>query len=252
MSDVNGVADRSAEATSPGTRVRRALNGAPGRRPWRALAYALLAGLIGIVALVAAVRGDPLDRAWRAAAASESYRLHGTTLTRSGGVTAAYSVTGVGAPSGALELALRPIDAAAAPPTELRIDWPSVTDAAGRAIAARTVGPLLPAGDPLLFLATGHGARRGPLETIAGRACRRVDFLVAARAYAAFWERRRSWLPINGSGSGLWRWEGAGSLWLDPATDRPCRIRVRVELPRLVGDAPGEGEADWVYADWRE
>lgn len=220
--------------------------------PWRALAYAVLLGLAVVGGLMLAAQRDPLSRAWQAAEGATGYTVHGTSSTSTAGATTAYSITGVGAASGPLALSVRPMGAVDSPASELRIEWPSVTDADGAAIAPRTVGALLPTGDPLAFVASGHAARNGPIEDIDGVPCRRVDFLVGARAYATWWERRRRLLPINASSGGLWRFEGSGSVWIDESTDRPCRISMQVELPRLVGDSPGQGWSDWRYSEWRD
>lgn len=223
---------------------------AAGRAPWRAIGYATLIGLSIMAGLWAIARRDPLRHAWRAAEDAADYAFHGSTTVHTRGPTAAYSVTGTGRVIGPITLTIRSFDAIDAPPTELRVDWPAVADGAGAAIAPRSVGAMLPAGDPLAFLASGHAARRGPVETVDGQPCRRFDFLVGARAYATWWEKRRRLLPVNADAGSLWRFEGSGSAWIDETTHRPCRIAARVKLPRLVNDSPGSGEVDWRYSDW--
>jgi hypothetical protein len=135
------------------------------------------------------------------------------------------------------------------------------------ALSERSLGALLPAGDPLLLLATAHAPRTGELEPVpvmvrrdtaenvpastASRLCRRVDFLVGARAYATFWQAHPGYLPVNANAGGLWKFGGQGTAWLDPHTDLPCRIQASLSLPRLVDDRPGTAEVDWIYRDWQ-
>ncbi len=254
MNDVNGSpAPQLNTLPPPSAAFSDDLDGGSSysRRPWNAIAYALLLWLTIVSGLTFVSHRDPLRRAWHAAEDAYGYSVEGTTSTRIAGVTSAFSVTGVGSASGPLALSVRPFGSFESPSSDVRIEWPTVRNAAGAVIAPRTLGALLPAGDPLAFLASGHAARNGPVEMLDGHSCRRVDFLVGARAYATWWEKSRRLLPINASAGGLWRFEGSGSVWIDESTDRPCRIIARVELPRMVGDSPGIGEADWYYSAWR-
>ncbi len=78
--------------------------------------------------------------------------------------------------------------------------------------------------------------------------CRRVDFVVGARAYGTWWEAHPAYLPVNANAGGLWTFEGEGTAWIDPTTERPCRIAAAVRLPRVVDDSAGRGAVDWTYA----
>lgn len=242
----------------------------PPRRavPWLALGAAAALLGAGLLAIGAATAARPLGRAWSAAREAGAYALEGTTLVRTAGRETAWRVTGRGHAAGPITVTLSPwtgdpadpadsadpADAAdgegagGAPATTWRIRWPDVVDDAGRPLGRRAIGSVLPAGDPLALLAAGHGARVGPLESVAGRACRRVDFLVGARAYGTWWEAHPGFLPVNGEAGGLWTFQASATAWLDPATARPCRIAARVALPRLGDDRPGTGEVDWRYA----
>ena len=109
---------------------------------------------------------------------------------------------------------------------------------------------IFPAGDPLALLPAAHAPAEGGLESVDGRDCRRVEFLVNGLAYVPWWLGHRQYLPVNGNAGPLEKVGGSGTLWLDPSNDRPCRVSVQLALPRLAGDQPGTGEADWSYADW--
>jgi len=211
-----------------------------------ALAAIAVAGL-WLAARLAAAR-DPGDLAWRAAQAGGAYTITGTTRVEAGLDRAAFVVSGSGEATGVLTVTVA--GPSGAPATRYHIAWPEVTDAAGRAVEARTLARQLPAGDPLGLLAAAQGATAGPLEAIGGRDCRRVDFRVAGRAYAAWWADHPGVLPVNADAGGLQTFTGRGTLWQDPASGRPCRVAVRLELPRLAGEHPGAGEADWTYGGW--
>ena len=103
--------------------------------------------------------------------------------------------------------------------------------------------------DPLILLASAHAPRVGRLEPIGDHLCRRVDFVLGARAYGTWWEAHPHYLPVNANAGGLWTFEGSGTLWIAPSTSRPCRIAADVALPRLGDDTPGRGGVDWVY-EW--
>lgn len=232
------------------------------RVPWPALFLAAAGIGIGVLAIGSAARAQPLGRAWEAARAAGGYAFDGTTRSETVGGVSSWAVSGRGEASGALTVALSSalaapgpssgIPAAAiVPSTTWRIRWPRVVDAAGQPLARRAIGGVLPAGDPLALLAAGHGARLGALETVGDIACRRIDFLVGARAYGTWWEGHPGVLPVNGEAGGLWTFQATATAWLDPASHRPCRIVARVELPRLGDDRPGTGEVDWTYA-WAE
>ena len=255
MNDVNDSANAPPIATNERQNARSktaSVRIQPRRHPWFSLALAATLGLAIVSGLALGARRDPLKRAWHSAERTAGYSVHGTTSVNTANAPTAFSVTGLGAATGELTLTLRPLNKDGAPSTELRIDWPTVTDGEGAAIAPRTLGALLPAGDPLALLASAHAGRAGPIETVNGTPCRRVDFLVGARAYATWWENGRRHLPVNATAGGLWRFEGSGTVWIDEATDRPCRIAAQVDLPRLVGDTPGQGRVDWRYVDWRD
>jgi len=123
------------------------------------------------------------------------------------------------------------------------------TRAAG-AIEPHAIALILPAGDPLALVAVGHGAAAGALEMVDGRACRRVGFLVGARAYAAWWAAHPRVLPVNADAGGIHKFTASATLWQDADTGRPCRVAARLDLPRLAGEQPGVGEVDWLYRDW--
>lgn len=236
--------------------------------PWLALGGAAALAAAGALAIGAATAARPLSRAWSAALAAGDYAFEGTTGARTAEGDRVWSVTGRGNASGPFTATLAPwagdpgelaepgdpgdpgppTAGAPAAATTWRIRWPDVVDAAGRPLGRRAIGSVLPAGDPLALLAAGHGARLGPLEAVEGRSCRRVDFLVGARAYGTWWEAHPGVLPVNGEAGGLWTFQASATAWLDPRTARPCRIAARVELPRLGDDRAGTGEVDWRYA----
>ena len=227
----------------------------------------MAAGAAALVALVgaAALRTLPLARSWRATRAAGAYRVAGLTRAETAAGATTWRVLGRGDTGGALTLTLFAGEAGAdlagdaagadgagaadAAATTWRIRWPEVSDGAGRALPRRALGAVLPVGDPLVLVATGHAARVGALEAVGAGACRRVDFRVGARAYGTWWEAHPAFLPVNAEAGGLWTFEGAATAWLDPATGRPCRIAARVDLPRLGDDLPGRGTVDWTY-DW--
>lgn len=222
-------------------------------RAWPAAA----AGALALAALAAALATfaarDPLRRGWRAAA-GRPYDVAGETRVEHGADTQRYRVAGTGDGAGRLTLALAPLAEAhgAAPMTAtFRIDGPTVVAADGVTVPLRALGARLPAGDPLVLLATGHAPRPGGLEWVDGRLCRRVDFVVGARAYGTWWEAHPAYLPVNANAGGLWTFDANGTAWLDPATGRPCRIAAALRLPRLVDDSAGRGAVDWTY-DWRD
>ncbi len=243
----------------------------PGARA-PAIGLTLAAALLASLALAgrhAACR-DPLHRAWSAAQAAGTYHVRGTTRAATAEGTAAYAVAGSGTARGALTLTVRsgavddgsgtagrpsPPDAAGAAIT-YAIAWPRVTPLsplAGEPAAPmepHAVALVFPAGDPLALLAAGHGARAGPAEPVGGRDCARVDFLVAAPAYAAWWLARRDRLPVNADAGGLHKFTAEATVWLAADTGLPCRIAARVDLPRLAGERPGTGEVDWSYEGW--
>ena len=277
----------------------------PSRSPWPTLVLVAGLVASGWLALSTAARRHPLRRAWHATQTQSRYVLAGHSHVSAPAETQTWWVRGTGDPAGALELLLSPEDrsseagarAADSPTTttttggmppfpelHLRIAWPDIEANVGPATTApsdlprpdlsppeldlppRTLGALLPAGDPLLLLATGHAPKVGGLEAVprasghegataedltSSRNCRRVDFLVGARAYATFWHRHPGFLPVNANAGGLWKFGGQGTAWLSPTTHLPCRIVATLSLPRLVDDRPGTGEVDWVYADWR-
>lgn len=238
--------------------ARSARDRVPGGTRGPAIGVALAAGMLGLLALAGrqAAARDPLRRAWSAAQAAGLYRVSGTTRAVTADGVAAYAVEGVGTAAGALTLTVR---ADTGPTVTYFVAWPRVTPLASTAGVAspaamepHAVALIFPAGDPLALVATGHGARAAGIASIGGRDCGRVDFLVAAPAYAAWWLRHRAWLPVNADAGGLHKFTAEGTVWLEAGTDRPCRIAARVDLPRLAGEQPGDGEVDWVYAGWGE
>lgn len=241
-----------------GTGVRATQPDVPRGARGPVIGVALAAGMLGLLALAGrqAAARDPLRRAWSAAQAAGVYRVSGTTRAVTADGVAAYAVEGVGTAAGALTLTVR---AGAGPTVTYFIAWPRVTPLASTAGVAspaamepHAVALIFPAGDPLALLATGHGARVAGVESVGGRDCARVDFLVAAPAYAAWWLRHRAWLPVNADAGGLHKFTAEGTVWLEAGTDRPCRVAARVDLPRLAGEQPGGGEVDWAYVGWGE
>jgi hypothetical protein len=228
---------------------RRSPNSARGVTLAVALAAALLLG-IALVAHLAASR-DPLRRAWSAAGAAGAYAFEGTTRAATEAGSANYAVAGTGEATGALQVAVRPAagDSAGVSAT-YRIAWP-VVEGQG-APDPHALALILPAGDPLALLATGHGAVGGVVEDVGGRACRRMVFHIGAEAYGAWWRAHPYVLPVNADSGGLDKLTGEGTLWQEPDSGLPCRIAARLDLPRLGGDQPGVGEVDWVYREWGE
>ena len=133
-------------------------------------------------------------------------------------------------------------------PLDLEVAWPTVRAGDGRRLEPRAAAALLPLGDPLAYLAMGHGARAAGEETVGERSCRRLDFLVGGRAYQAWWERHRAFAPFNADAGGMTTFSATGSVWLDPETQLPCRIALRAELPRTPGEGRGSAAVDWTYA----
>jgi hypothetical protein len=120
----------------------------------------------------------------------------------------------------------------------------------GRRLEPHALAGLLPAGDPLALLAVAHAPRIGPIEAVDGRDCRRIDFRVGGRAYGAWWRAHPAYWPVNADSGGMETFSAEGSLWASPGSMLPCRIAVRIELPRLAGERPGQGRMDWRYQDW--
>lgn len=225
--------------------------GPAGRWPGLVLALLLLSALLAGLRLVQ--RRAPLDRAWAAVEQAGPLRFEGTSQIRAGQLERRYSVTGE-AEGGRLALTLQTGLAAADAP-RYRLAWPRAerVDPASDREGLREVEPhalalILPAGDPLALLASAQAQRRGALERVGDRRCRRVDFRIGARAYAAWWAAHPAWWPVNADSGGLQRFTAFGSAWIDPTSDLPCRIALRIELPRLAGERAGVGEMDWRYA----
>jgi hypothetical protein len=109
------------------------------------------------------------------------------------------------------------------------------------------VAAILPLGDPLVLLATAHGAEPAGLEWVNGRSCRRVDFLVGGRAYQVWWQRHRTFLPFNADAGGMTTFSARGTAWLDPETQLPCRIQAQADMPRTPGEQLGSATVDWLY-----
>lgn len=243
----------------------------PGRRAalaWPAVAMSALAIAAIAAALMTFAARDPLRRAWRAAD-GHAYAVAGTTDVDAGGRRARYRVAGAGDGRGGLTVGIAPLDQAGgevAPPeaapagasrlalppavtATFAIAWPEIRAADGVTVPQRALGVRLPVGDPLILLASAHAPRAGALEPVGERLCRRVDFVLGARAYGTWWEAHPRYLPVNANAGGLWTFEGSGTAWLDPTSSRPCRIAADIALPRLGDDTPGRGGVDWVY-EW--
>jgi hypothetical protein len=263
------------------------------RSPWPTFIVVAIVLLLIVGALSLAARRNPLRRAWNEARSHQSYRIAGESRVSAPAQEATWIVTGQGHPEGSLDLTMQAADSSQGQRAlSLTIDWPLVsarsTSADGTTSTApqpeiplpeRSLGAMLPTGDPLLLLATGHAPRVGDLEPVAigaqrlepppeapemsaadrermrallsSRVCRRVDFLIGARAYTTFWQANPTYLPVNANAGGMWKFGGSGTAWLDEHNALPCRITARLSLPRLVDDRPGTGEVDWVYSDWR-
>lgn len=211
-----------------------------GRGPWVALLLCVVILVAGATALVIAQRREPLARAWRAIQAATDYSVSGMTTTRWGADSRRLAIRGAGQTTGRLELG-------PAGEPRLTLAWPEVRAADGQALEPRAVAAILPLGDPLVLLATAHGAESGGMEWVAGRACRRVDFLVGGRAYQTWWQRHRSYLPFNADAGGMTTFSARGVVWLDPATDLPCRIQAQADMPRTPGELRGTAAVDWLY-----
>ncbi|MEO8083901.1 MAG: hypothetical protein ABI780_08770 [Ardenticatenales bacterium] len=215
---------------------------------WPALALSAAAIAAVGAALAWFAARDPLRRSW-AAADGRAYSVVGGTDVDVDGQRMRYRVEGAGDGRGGLTLRVAPLGHEDDPAT-FDIAWPEVRAADGITLPQRALGVRLPVGDPLILLATAHAPRPGGLEPVGERLCRRVDFVLGARAYGTWWEAHPRYLPVNANAGGLWTFEGSGTAWIEPATSLPCRIVAEVALPRLGDDVPGRGEADWVYA-WK-
>lgn len=246
----------------------------PRRAPWPALVASAAVLAAAAFALRSFAAHDPLRRSWRAIE-GRPYAVRGESRLQRGAVTTRFRVAGTGDGAGRLAIDIAPAgaDAAADPTVEATsagtaiaqsgvpiettvtatytIDGPTVVASDGVTIPLRALGARLPVGDPLVLLATAHAPRAGALEVVENRPCRRVDFVVGARAYGTWWEAHPAYLPVNANAGGLWTFEGEGTAWIDPATARPCRIAAAVRLPRLVDDTAGRGAVDWTY-EWVE
>ncbi|MBK6767647.1 MAG: hypothetical protein IPG72_01150 [Ardenticatenales bacterium] len=233
------------------------------RVPWPALIASAAVLAAAAVALRAFAAHDPLRRSWRAIE-GQPYTVRGESRVEHGAVTTRFRVAGTGDGTGRLALDIAPLGgetaadrttgaagatALAAMTATYTVDGPSVVASDGVTIPLRALGARLPVGDPLVLLATAHAPRGGALEPIGDGLCRRVDFVVGARAYGTWWEAHPAYLPVNANAGGLWTFEGEGTAWIDPDTERPCRIEARVRLPRLVDDSAGRGWVAWTY-DW--
>ena len=204
---------------------------------------------------------DPLRRAWRAAQAAGAYEMHGSSrVIGVGPLPIRWWLSGRGDGAGGLELVARKeARADGAPAQRYLLHWPKAElpspGTEGREDALVEIDPhalafLLPAGDPLALLAMGQASRPGSLEQVDGRLCQRVDFRVGGRAYASWWADNPEHWPVNADSGGLPRFTAEASLWMQPEDDLPCRIRVRIDLPRVAGELRGLGEMDWRYDDW--
>lgn len=237
-------------ASQPVSALSRSPSRAPRIAAWPALALSAAAIAAVGAALAWFAARDPLRRGW-AAADGRSYAVAGETSVDIDGRRVRYRVAGSGDGRGALTIdvaLLAPDGAAPAVTATFAIAWPEVRAADGITLPQRALGVRLPVGDPLILLATAHAPRPGGLEPVGERLCRRVDFVLGARAYGTWWEAHPRYLPVNANAGGLWTFEGSGTAWIEPATSLPCRIVAEVALPRLGDDVPGRGEADWVYA----
>lgn len=233
------------------------------------LALALAAGMLLALALAgrAAAARSPLLRAWRAAESAGSYRFTGLTRAQVSAGEATYRLSGAAGVAGPISAT---VAVGAGSDLHYRIDWPAVqvaqsTDevSATQASPGPAAEPLdwvpidpqalslvMPAGDPLALLATGHAPVAGGLEPVGDRDCLRVDFRVGADAYLPWWRRHPGSLPVNADAGGLNKFNATATLWMDPASDLPCRLVARVSLPRLAGEQAGAGEVDWRFSDW--
>lgn len=243
-------------------RMRRRLSGPP-------LALLVAAGALLGLALAgrAAAAQNPLGRAWRAAEAAGRYRFTGFTRAQVSVGEATYRLSGAAAVAGPISAT---VAVGAGSDLHYRIDWPAVQVAqatddgpATRASPGTAAAPLdwvaldphalslvMPAGDPLALLATGHAPVSGGLEPVGDRDCLRVDFRVGADAYLPWWRLHPGTLPVNAEAGGLNKFTATATLWMDPASDLPCRLVARVALPRLAGEQAGAGEVDWRFSDW--
>ena len=221
-----------------------------GRWPGLALALLVLAALLAGLRL--AQRRAPLARAWAAVEQAGPLRFEGGSHARAGQLDRRYRLTGE-SEGGRLTLALQTGLVAADAP-RYRLEWPRAwlvhpePERLPQEVEPHALALILPAGDPLALLASAQAQRRGALERVGERRCRRIDFRVGARAYAAWWAAHPAWWPVNADSGGLQHFTAAGSAWIDPSSDLPCRIALRIELPRLAGERAGVGELDWRYA----
>jgi hypothetical protein len=203
---------------------------------------ALLLLLAGAALLRWATGGAPLAEAWQAVQSRAGYTFAGSTVRTLEGQTTRQLVRGRGEAGGRLVLD----DGRGG---TIEVAWPAVRSSAGAPLEPRALAALVPLGDPLAYLAVAHGAAAAGLEPVGERSCRRVDFLVGGRAYQAWWQRHPAYLPFNGDAGGMTTFSAQGAAWLDPATDLPCRIRLRADLPRTPGEGRGTAEVDWEY-EW--
>lgn len=237
---------------------------------------ALVAGLV-----LAAVggRGNPLAATWNAVTAMAAYEFSGVSSVSVGERRVHYLVEGEGGTAGRMRVTAassrwrgagpgptaRTGDgleaeggglgeregAAATAGATWHLRWPDVRDGAGRSVEPRAVAAVLPLGDPLALLAVAHGARSGALERVDGALCRRVDFLVAGRAYQRWWEDHRAFVPFNADAGGMTVFSAEGVVWVHPESGLPCRVRALASLPRTPGEGRGVAEVDWWYGGWR-
>lgn len=235
--------------------------------PWPALVASAVVLAAAALALRSFAAHDPLRRSWRAIE-GRPYTMRGESRVQRGAVTTRFRVAGTGDGAGRLAIDIAPTraDVASDPAAgatavttattattattvtaTYTIDGPTVVARDGVTIPLRALGARLPVGDPLVLLATAHAPRAGALELVGDRPCRRVDFVMGARAYGTWWEAHPAYLPVNANAGGLWTFEGEGTAWIDPETERPCRIAAAVRLPRVVDDSAGRGAVDWTY-----
>ncbi|MFQ5460338.1 MAG: hypothetical protein ACE5EL_06055, partial [Anaerolineae bacterium] len=188
---------------------------------------------------------SPLGKTAAAAAGAGTYRFRGTSGYEVAGRRHSLGLQGSG--TAFVSLTLR----ATVPGSPVvAVAWPTVTDQTGRLLPARSIAPLAAGGDLLGLVAAGHAPVVAGMEPVGDRLCRRVDFLVAGRAYLEWWRRHPGVFPVNADAGGLAKFTAQGSLWQDPTTNLPCRLRAHLDLPRLAGPQPGRAWVDWTY-DWQ-
>jgi hypothetical protein len=208
---------------------------------------AVAAGVVTLAALAVlgllAARRNPLAAATRAVERADHYTFDGASGSQWASVVQEYEQAGGGRPFSQFTVTL-----GADGDQTLSVDWPDVAWD-GEPVAARGIGPMLPAGDPLALVAAGHAARATRTDELGGRQCERVEFLTAGRAYVDWLRRHPGAMPVNADAGGLPKFSARGVLWRDRVTDLPCRIWAELELPRLAGEQPGRGWVDWEY-EW--